>query len=579
MAGRGTDELRYTAFLSYSHKDAKAAARLHRRLESFRMPRRLVGKAGSRGPLPERLWPIFRDRDELPAATDLSKTVRQALARSGALIILCSPHAAQSLWVAEEIRTFREMHPERPILPAIVEGEPADSFPDALRALGKAGKWHEPLATDLRRNADGERLGLLKLVAGITGVGLDDLVQRDASRRIRRVTAVTVGAVVMMLITTALALLALDARSDAERQRAEAERQRAAAEGQIEFMLTELRSRLRGVGRIEIMQTVNSQALRYYGGQRELGRLPADSLLRRSRILQAIGEDDVQLGRFDAALSAFSEARRTTAEQLARNPANRAAMLEHARNEYRIGRIHEARQAWPLAGAHYRRASSIADRLIAASPGNADYMMIAGSTRTDLGNYELKGRGDAVAAQRHYESAAAWFGRAAGARPRDMDAKRAYANAFANLADTYYAREQWRRSADARLRQYRLVEEVQRAEPANMENLYRLALAGRGVGASLAKVGDPKGTRSYLTEAYAQSRRLTRHDPRNAEWLLLEAMLGCELLFREGTPLPRATRDELVGEVASAGAALDRQDDPRRSMIANCRKAIGTGAP
>ena len=143
--------------------------------------------------VPERLWPIFRDREELPAATDLSETVREALAQSGALIILCSPHAAGSLWVAEEIEVFRRLHPDRPILAAILDGDPPDCFPGKLRAFGQDGTWHEPLATDLRPQGDGAHLGLLKLVAGITGVGLDALVQRDAARRIRRVMAVTVG--------------------------------------------------------------------------------------------------------------------------------------------------------------------------------------------------------------------------------------------------------------------------------------------------------------------------------------------------------------------------------------------------
>src|SRR6476469_3582777 len=214
-------DIRYTAFLSYSHKDSAAAARLHRRLESYRVPNRLVGSETVRGPVPARLWPIFRDREELPAATDLSETVRTALAQSGALIILCSPEAAGSLWVAEEIDTFRKLHPDRPILAAVLDGDPPDCFPPALRAFGQDGTWHEPLATDLRPKADGKHLGLLKLVAGITGLGLDDLVQRDASRRVRRVMAVTAVAVIAMLITAALALVAVDARRDAERERAE----------------------------------------------------------------------------------------------------------------------------------------------------------------------------------------------------------------------------------------------------------------------------------------------------------------------------------------------------------------------
>ena len=144
------DGLRYTAFLSYSHKDAAAAGRLHRRLETYRMPKRLVGTERARGPVPARLAPIFRDREELPAATDLSETVRAALAQSGALIVLCSPAAAGSLWVAEEIETFRKLHPGRPILAAVLDSDPPDCFPRASarvrpgRHLARAARDRSP---------------------------------------------------------------------------------------------------------------------------------------------------------------------------------------------------------------------------------------------------------------------------------------------------------------------------------------------------------------------------------------------------------------------------------------------------
>ena len=92
----------------------------------------------------------------------------------------------------------------------------------------------EPLAADLRPDADGRRLGFLKLVAGLSGVGLDALVQRDAQRRVRRVTAVTAAALAAMLVMAVLTGLALSQRREAERQRAE-------AEGLVEFMLTDLR--------------------------------------------------------------------------------------------------------------------------------------------------------------------------------------------------------------------------------------------------------------------------------------------------------------------------------------------------
>ena len=171
---------RYHAFISYSHRDEAAARWLHRKLETYRFPSRLVGRNTPFGPLPRTLAPIFRDREELSAGPSLPEKVQQALAASHALLVICSPHAAASAWVNREIEEFRALHPERPILLALVDGSPDTAFPPAIRA--GAGATFEPLAADLRPEGDGRRLGVLKLLAGLVDVPLGDLVQRDAQR-------------------------------------------------------------------------------------------------------------------------------------------------------------------------------------------------------------------------------------------------------------------------------------------------------------------------------------------------------------------------------------------------------------
>ena len=55
---------RYWAFISYSHRDAAFGRRLHRRLETYALPRRLVGRETAQGTVPKKLAPIFRDREE-----------------------------------------------------------------------------------------------------------------------------------------------------------------------------------------------------------------------------------------------------------------------------------------------------------------------------------------------------------------------------------------------------------------------------------------------------------------------------------------------------------------------------------
>ena len=365
-----------------------------------------------------------------------------------------------------------------------------------------------------------------------------------------------------------MALVALDARREAERQRAE-------AEGLVEFMLTDLRTRLRGVGRIEIMQTVNARALRYYSEQGDPGALPSASLLRRARILRAIGEDEVTSGNLAAALTAYREAHRTTAAQLAWAPDDPRHILEHGRSEYGIGRIHELRREWPAARRRYARFAAAAERLLAADPANSEYLMVAGSAAIDLGNVELNGNENFPAARRLYETAVERFGRAARADPANRDPLVRQADAYAWLADSFYMRSMWRESLNARLEQSRIAERLHALEPENLEFAFRYALAQRAVAANYARAGDATNARPRLFAAYQWSERLTRLDARNAEWLLFRAMVGCELYFSDlGLPAG-VSRARLRADVLSVNARLRAQHNPRVTDIGRCVAALG----
>ena len=78
---------KYKAFISYSHSDEAWAKRLHKALETYSIPKRLVGQIAEHGAIPKRLSPIFRDREELPSATDLGQKVELALKQSSSLIV------------------------------------------------------------------------------------------------------------------------------------------------------------------------------------------------------------------------------------------------------------------------------------------------------------------------------------------------------------------------------------------------------------------------------------------------------------------------------------------------------------
>ncbi len=364
------EDTRYWAFISYSHQDAVFGRRLHRRLESYSLPRRLSGQSTPHGVVPRRLSPIFRDREEFAAAGDLSTEIRAALQTSRSLVIVCSPASAASAWVAREIALFRQLHPSRPILAAIAEGEPPECFPPALRNAQPNGTIVEPLAADFRKEHDGAGLGLLKVVAGIVGIGLDELVQRDAQRKSRRVTAVTAAALAAVLTMGALTIFALNARTEAVHQRG-------VAEGLVEYMLTDLRDKLKGVGRLDIMGAVNLRALHYYADE-NLNGLPVGSLERRARILHAMGEDDETRGDHEAALKKFQEARRTTAALLAQSPNDAERIFDHAQSEFWVGYVSYERGINSAAKKEFLVYSELAHRAAELQPRSAKYLREVG---------------------------------------------------------------------------------------------------------------------------------------------------------------------------------------------------------
>ena len=188
-----------------------------------------------------RLFPIFRDREELPVSADLGTKIEAALRDSRYLIVICTPHSARSRWVNEEIKSFKKLGREDKILALIVAGEPHASevtgsaqvenecFPPMLRY-----RWNpnddllteraEPLAADARAGKDGRNNAKLKLLAGILGIDYDQLRQRDHERRLRRARIMGAAALLLVAVLSGLTLWAVLAARQAAAQKKQTQR-------------------------------------------------------------------------------------------------------------------------------------------------------------------------------------------------------------------------------------------------------------------------------------------------------------------------------------------------------------------
>jgi MTH538 TIR-like domain (DUF1863) len=214
--------LRFAAFISYSSKDAAFAGRLHKALESYEIPSALGTFDVVGGGKKNRIYPVFRDREELSAG-DLGDRVEAALKASSALIVVCSPNSAASPWVQKEIdlfvslgrrdRVFAIIHDRAPALDDTGADATPLCFPPAFRGDALRDETAlEPLAADARRGKDGFRNAWLKIVAGLIGVDAGALHDRDRARqRGRRTLALSV--ISLLALAGAYAGAWVDARN------------------------------------------------------------------------------------------------------------------------------------------------------------------------------------------------------------------------------------------------------------------------------------------------------------------------------------------------------------------------------
>ena len=227
--GQSMRQKKYKAFISYSHKDAKISKWLHRKLESYKVPKHLVGLSTEHGKIPAKLFPIFRDRDDLAATTHMTDSILEAIRESEFLIVICTPASAQSKLVNREIQEFKKLNGSENILCLIAGGVPFSQNPDEecfsellQRHIAPDGTpadyAPEGLAADIRPGSDGKQAAISKLVAGMLGVQLNILVRREMQQQKRKLVGALTGAFIVLAIVTTLLFQTIEAHQAAEQR-------------------------------------------------------------------------------------------------------------------------------------------------------------------------------------------------------------------------------------------------------------------------------------------------------------------------------------------------------------------------
>lgn len=545
---------RYRAFISYSHSDRRWAKWLHRTLERYRTPRHLVGRHTDVGKVPPQLTPIFRDREELASAPDLSQRINEALTASENLIVICSPRAATSRWVNEEIATFKRLGRSERIFALIVDGEPGlvgepeSCFPPAMvAAYSDTGVQlegiTEPVAADLRARRDGRNNARLKLIAGLLGVGLDDLRQRELQRRHRRMAAITTTSIAAMAITIALAISAMLARDEAEQRRAQ-------AEDLLGFMVGDLRERLEPIGRLDVLQALSDKAMNYFATV-PVTSLTENELTHQARIMTHLGEIRIDQLRYEDALAAFTHAFERSAILATATPGDGQRLYDRAQAEFWVAFVHWRRGALGEARVwltHYRDSSI---ELAGMNPLNIQWQQEVAYGHHNLAVLDLEAGSLAEAATGFEQTIISL--QALQRLEHSVDRRRDIADADSWLGNIAMRQGDLNRALLHYERSMQELAGLSDLEPDNRQRRYDEGYAMQLVAEVLAIVGERQRALALSEAATAIFDPLIIHDPDNLEWRrasTLPKLLKGELLLASGDPSgARALADEALATI------------------------------
>ncbi len=509
--------IRYRAFLSYSHRDTAWAKWLHAALEGYRVDKDVVGRATPAGPVPKTLRPIFRDREDFSAGHSLTAQTLAALEGSQFLVVICSPNAAKSQYVNEEIRRFKALGRADRVIPVIVDGEPGDPscecFPAALRFKvspegALTGEREEPIAADARAQGDGKELAKQKLVAALLGLRLDEVVRRAerARRRRNRFWSALAGLFLLLAIgTTGSAAYAWQQLKTNDA-----------------FLSATLKTAT------EIVNTAVAQAEKYnvprtatldllaradvlFDNMAQYGRPTPELRYRKASMLIAFAANYEILGDTTKQLARATQAHRLLADLAAEKPDDLTYQHELSAALNSVGDVLAARGQLDDALASYRASLAIRDRLAVADRGNVRWQRDLASAHNKIGDV-LQAQGKLDDALANYRLSAT-IGEALAAR--DPALARWHALALGRVGEVLHAQGK----LDQALASYQAVRErLAAADPGNVMWQRELSVALVKIGDVLRDQGKLDAALASYRQSHAIDERLTALDPSNVGW-------------------------------------------------------------
>jgi tetratricopeptide (TPR) repeat protein len=487
--------------------------------------------------LRERDFTVFFSEDEAPPGEQLDSTLLGALRRSRTLVVIANRDTLEDpRWVRKEVEEFRRFHPSRPVIPISVGG--------AIQDLALSGQIQQWLLVQ-----DKDRIWLDEAQdASEHGIVSDAVVERLAMAPARYrsnvrwrwiVRGVAVSLTILAIALGISAKVANDARKRAEDERKLADDARGRAEGLVQYLLFDLSSKLKTIGRLDLMDSVNGKVKDYYsklaaeGGSKkaEIGTQQADSssanvsrvtqqmVMDYDRAASLVSEGDALLaeGKRAAARTAYAQSFEIIDRLVQADPANAEWLTLLALTNDRLGDVEEMAGSLDKAQRAYEEGLTLRKRLIKEKPDRADWQRNLWVSYNKLSDV-LVARGKLDLAREHIQQGLAIAKILADVDSKDKTRQLDLAASYEKLGELEVKAQKFDAANKAYAHGLGIRQAVASADPRDALLQRDLAMSNRELGDAAEGAGDAAQARQAYERSIAIMKQLTGTDRSNKGW-------------------------------------------------------------
>ena len=408
-------------------------------------------------------------------------------------------------------------------------------------------------------------------------------VMRFVRKHRAAVTIATIAVIGFAVGGTMAVTRIVEARDRAEREAELAQSRKRAAERLIDYMFTDVKTRLDAIGRLDVLASLGTEVRRYYDTLSRIpGGMPHEDEIRMAEAIDLIGQAEHRSGKTDRALETWTQSRTHVAQIVGTDTGGRTKRLRRmiAHLDFEIGQIAEERGKFSEALSEYTNAKREWDALRTEDPTARDVLLGAADTHDRLGDL-LRNDGKIDEAFEQYSEAKSERELATTqGGGKVSDEAMALSTSHLKIASAYQNRGESTLALDEYRAALRLRETLAESQPDNVVVQQAVLEVEDALAELERRVGDTEAAIEAYTKALPTAEALARRDPTNADWKRqrgnMLADLGYALLdggkFKDGIDRLGAAVD-----IQSALADADPQSARYQNDLSRTYTRMGDG--